>query len=85
MGLSVREKRVLTAIAGQFRTEEPDLARSLVSFATGTIPTEILPSRRHMLVVALLAALMAVMAVVLPSLGGVGGDSIAATHAQHGG
>ncbi|WP_084008828.1 DUF3040 domain-containing protein [Planomonospora sphaerica] len=83
--MSVREKRVLAAIAGHLRTEEPDLAHTLGSFATGAITAETLPSRRHMLAVALMAALMAVMAVALPSFGGAGGDSIAATHAQYGG
>ncbi|GIH97964.1 DUF3040 domain-containing protein [Planobispora siamensis] len=85
MGLSLRERRALAAIAGRLQTDEPELAHSLSSFAAGAITMETLPSRRHMLAVALLAVLMAVMAVALPALGAAGHRPAAATQAQYGG
>ncbi|MDP9861785.1 MULTISPECIES: DUF3040 domain-containing protein [Streptosporangium] len=79
MGLSTREKRTLDGIADRLYAEDPDLAESLSSFATGLITAEALPARRRpfsgvLLPVVLLAALMAIMAVVLPPISGTGAD-----------
>ncbi|GHH62547.1 hypothetical protein GCM10017673_01840 [Streptosporangium violaceochromogenes] len=72
MGLSTREKRALGEIADRLHAEDPALAHSLMSFATGVITSEILPSRRRLLPVALLGVAMAVMAVALPVIAGTG-------------
>ncbi|SFJ27029.1 Protein of unknown function [Streptosporangium canum] len=75
MGLSAREKRTLDGIADRLHGEDPLLAESLSSFATGVVTAELLPPRRRasvlvLLPVALLAAIMAIMAVVLPPISG---------------
>ncbi|GAA3116478.1 DUF3040 domain-containing protein [Streptosporangium carneum] len=75
MGLSAREKRTLDGIADRLYTEDPLLAESLSSFATGAVTAEPLSPRRGpfpavLLPVALLAAIMAIMAVLLPPISG---------------
>ncbi|MBG0817327.1 DUF3040 domain-containing protein [Planomonospora sp. ID82291] len=81
MGLSAREKRALAGIAGLIRAEEPDLAHSLRSFAGGAITAEVLPSRRHLFLVAMLAVVLVVLAVAVPALGNTGNASAATSHA----
>lgn len=75
MGLSTREKRALGEIADRLHAEDPALAHSLMSFATGAITSEVLPSRGRLLPVALLGVVMAVMAVALPVIAGTGPGS----------
>lgn len=75
MGLSAREKRALDGIADRLYVEDPLLAETLSSFATGAVTAEPLPLRRGpfpgvLIPVALLAAIMAIMAVVLPPISG---------------
>ncbi|WP_433255452.1 DUF3040 domain-containing protein [Streptosporangium sp. CA-135522] len=76
MGLSAHEKRTLDVIADRLYAEDPALAESLSSFATGAVTAEPLFPRHGrfqviLLPVALLAAIMAIMAVVLPPISGV--------------
>ncbi|MEV7010974.1 DUF3040 domain-containing protein [Streptosporangium sp. NPDC051022] len=85
MGLSAREKRTLDRIADRLYSEEPDLAESLSSFATGAVTSEALPSRQSpfpavLLPVALLAAIMAIMALALPPVSASEVDPAPAAH-----
>ncbi len=97
MGLSAHEKRTLDEIADRLYAEDPALAESLSSFATGVITAEPLspplPARRGpfpavLIPIALLAAIMVIMAVVLPPItgtAGTGADPAPASHALTGG
>ncbi|MFD0883873.1 DUF3040 domain-containing protein [Streptosporangium algeriense] len=73
--MSAREKRALDGIADRIYSEDPLLAETLSSFATGAVTAEPLPARRGafpgvLIPVALLAAIMAIMAVLLPPISG---------------
>ncbi|MEV8631740.1 DUF3040 domain-containing protein [Streptosporangium sp. NPDC051023] len=85
MSLSAREKRTLDGIADRLYTEDPLLAESLSSFATGAVTAEPLPARRSpfpavLIPVAVLAAIMAIMALVLPPISGTQADLAPVSH-----
>lgn len=65
MSLSARERQILDAIARQFATEEPALARGFSEHGRGRVTAERIKGRWDAWPVALIAVCLAVFAVVL--------------------